>query len=380
MVRHILTFSTLFFLLLPGLLQAQLLPGSEPSGTTHTFFPLAGYTSDYGLFGGIIYQRRNYGESQRPYLSNTTLDMNGSTKGKLGLMADHERIKLMGRPIRNRTTLYLERNPVASFYGIGNEAGFSRSEFNDGIFFLLQQSAMLRFEARRAIYHFGEESRLEGVLRLKATYMGNDGRGEDTRFVIDPPPGSEGGWSNFVGTGLVFDSRNSEFDPRRGMRAEAGVDFSTAVLGSDYNFSNYFADVRGYLSITEQTVFAQRLSAKYSHGDAPFWELPTLGNKYGLRGFAINRFIGDSSLLYMAEVRRWLFSFFEDEIRIGGHLFYDTGRVFSDFDNPALFDGWKNTWGFGGTLSAFSPDMVLRGEIGFSGEDYRIYAGVGFAF
>jgi hemolysin activation/secretion protein len=152
------------------------------------------------------------------------------------------------------------------------------------------------------------------------------------------------------------------------------------AAGNDYGFSSYFAELTSYITFIENTVFAQRIAAEHSYGATPYYELPALGNKNGLRGFAVNRFIGKSSMLYMAEVRSWLLRVFDDQIKLGGHIFYDTGRVFSEEDSAAFFDSWKRTWGAGGAMSLFSSDLILRGEIGFSDESYRIYAGIGFAF
>jgi len=105
-----------------------------------------------------------------------------------------------------------------------------------------------------------------------------------------------------------------------------------------------------------------------------------LGNEEGLRGYALNRFLGNSSVIYMAEMRTWVFSFLDDQIKLGGHLFFDTGRVFSDSDSSEFLKNWKQTWGMGGAMSLFNPDLILRGEIGISNESYRIYAGVGYTF
>ena len=193
-------------------------------------------------------------------------------------------------------------------------------------------------------------------------------------------PISGGGWVNPLGVGLIYDLRDSEFDPRGGLRAEFGTDISPAPLGNDYGFATFFGELSHYLPIIENTIVAQRIAAEHSSGEVPYFELPALGNSNGLRGYALNRFLGESSIVYMAEARSWLFNFFDDQVRIGGHAFFDTGRVFSDADSDKFFTDWKHTWGVGGAMSAFNPDLIFRGEIGFSDETFRIYAGIGFAF
>ena len=359
---------------------AQIIPDTDRSGSSQSLFPLLGYTSDLGLFGGVVYQRIDYADSRRPFLSNTIVDVIGSTNGIWIGKFDYERIEMFGRPIRSHSRVELELNPVRSYYGIGNNTDFSRSEFDNGIYFLNQKHALIRIQGRKALAAFGNDRALDGVLRLKSSYTTTDDRGSDTRFILTPPEIFDDGWVNTIGIGLIFDSRENEFDPRYGQRTEIGADISGSLLGSSYSYNEIFLDSKAFLTLTKNTALAQRISLRYSYGDTPFWELPSLGSSRSLRGYSLDRFIGDSSVLYMAELRRWLFSFLEGEVKIGGHVFYDTGRVFSQNDSDGLFSEWKNTFGFGGAMSLFNPDLIFRGEIGFSDEDYRIYAGVGFAF
>lgn len=367
-------------LLMPVCAYSQLSTDPDMKGVNHSFYPIVGYSSDMGLFGGGLFQRIDYADGKRPFLSNTLVDVTGSTRGKWAGAFEYERTRMFGKPLRSRSMLAAERNPISNYFGIGNQSEFSVSEFDEGLYYLLKRRINGMFELRRPLHLLKENGMIEGVIRFKASYTDIEDRGADTRFIQSPPPGAEGGWVNTIGAGLIYDIRNSEFDPRSGIRMEVGADFSPKIAGNDYSYSSYFAEITSYISIIENTVFAQRIAAEHNYGTAPFYEMPALGNKDGLRGFAMNRFIGESSVLYMAEVRSWLFHFLDDQIKIGGHLFYDTGRVFSDTDSPGFFEKWKRTWGFGGAMSAFNPDLILRGEIGFSNESYRIYAGIGFAF
>lgn len=380
MRRFILFAVFILGLLLPLCAYSQVPAESDTRGVNYSFYPLMGYSSDIGFFGGGLFQRIDYADGKRPFLTNTIADLTGSTNGHWAGSFEYERTQLLGRPLRTRTVFIAERNPISNYFGIGNRTEFSGPGFDEGLFYLLQQRILTRFEMRKPLRTVNRKKTLEGVMRLKISYTVNQDRGADTRFVQSPPPGASGGWVNTIGAGLIYDLRNNEFDPRSGIRAEAGADFSPVAAGNDYGFSSYFAEFISYFTIMENTVLAQRIAAEHTHGSVPYFELPSLGNKDGLRGYALNRFLGKSSVLYMAEIRSWILRFFDDQIKIGGQLFFDTGRVFSDADSPELFNNWKRTWGVGGTMSAFNPDLIFRGEIGFSDESYRIYAGVGFAF
>ncbi|MEX2456730.1 MAG: BamA/TamA family outer membrane protein [Balneolaceae bacterium] len=374
----ILLLSTLIFL--PNTGFSQLVNEESDSDVNYSFVPVFAYTSDSGLIGGILLQRIDYRNDRNPFFSNTKLDINGSTKGRWVAALDHERLQLLGTDIRNHTIIEYERNPRSTFFGLGNDTSFSKDEYEEGLYYLVRNFGLLSFSARKQLLEYSEYGNLDGLVRFKGSYTVTSDRGNDTRFVNDRPIGFDGGWVNKIGFGFVADSRDSEFSPSQGGRFEIGFNTSGNLTGSDYSFTDYFADFRIYTPVFWDVIIAQRLEVKHSMGDVPFWELPIIGNQRGLRGYAQDRFRGDSSVLHMIEVRRWLFSFFEDDIRIGGHLFTDTGRVFSDFDSSALFGNLKNTWGFGATMSVLSPDLIVRGELGFSNEDYRIYAGLGYAF
>jgi hypothetical protein len=76
-----------------------------------------------------------------------------------------------------------------------------------------------------------------------------------------------------------------------------------------------------------------------------------------------------------------MFTFPEYGLKLGVQLFTDAGRVFTGEDQTEdLFRDYKQTFGFGGAISLFSPDFICRGDIGFSDEVTRIYVGIGYAF
>lgn len=375
----------IFFVIIVGLLIplqsfSQSTNGTDSRGVNYSFYPILGYSSDIGFFGGGLFQRIDYGDGIRPFFTNTVADFTGSTNGKWDGSFEHERTRLLGKPLRSRMTLTAVRNPISNYFGIGNNTGFSSSGFDEGMFYLLQKRIVSRFELRKPLHEIYNRKPLEAVFRIKVSYTDNEDLGADTRFVQSPPTGAASGWVNTVGTGLIYDTRNSEFDPRYGIRAEAGVDFSPVAAGNDFGFSSYFTQIKAFVPIFDYTVLAQQVAAEHTYGSVPYFELPALGNQYGLRGYAMDRFLGDSSVLYMAEIRSWILRFFDDQLKFGGHLFFDTGRVFSEADSSGFFSNWKQTWGLGGAMSVFNQDLIFRGELGFSNETQRIYVGIGYSF
>src|SRR5690625_6773698 len=103
-----------------------------------------------------------------------------------------------------------------------------------------------------------------------------------------------------------------------------------------------------------------------SVSDKPFWYQPYVGEKEGVRGYHLERFRGNKTIMSLLEIRTWLFTLFEDQVSVGAQAFWDSGRGFSHEDSNALFSDCKHGVGGGMALSLFGPDMMFRGGIGFS--------------
>lgn len=377
---------TLFLLVLLPItpVAAQVTPPSddtEDENVQYSLLPFAGYTSDLGFVGGLLLQRFNYGtDADQPFLSNTKADVTLTTRGNFMGEFNYDRTKSFGTDIRSNITFGAERNQQSNYFGIGNQAEFSSSRYEDGYFFFENRKLSLIYSGRKTIWEFGERGTADLVVPLSASYVDASSREEISRFEEDGLADMDSGWINKVGIGLILDSRDSEFDPTRGLRYQAGFKVSPSLLGSDYTFSELTVDLRHYLQLTKNVVIAQKIRADHRLGTAPFWELSTAGSQRGLRGFHKNRFLGDSSVLHLLELRTWLFSLWEGEIKFGGQLFWDTGRVYSNRDSNRLFDNWRHSYGVGGAMSVHNSDFIFRGDIGFSEESTRIYVGVGYVF
>ena len=65
-------------------------------------------------------------------------------------------------------------------------------------------------------------------------------------------------------------------------------------------------------------------------GTHPYWMTPSLGGTGTLRGFIFRRFSSDNALSYSAELRSWFLQIPNSNIELGGQIFMDGGRVFSN--------------------------------------------------
>ena len=165
-----------------------------------------------------------------------------------------------------------------------------------------------------------------------------------------------GGWNSTVRLGLLFDTRDKEGAPSRGIWAEAHATLAPKWLGTTNPYYRYSATFRHYLPIVKNDIltFAYRLNYEGTIGKtAPYYVLPfitVMGPSYDrdgmggyrtIRGLMRNRVQGLDVASYNAELR-WRFV------------------------NVAL---WNQTIAFG--LSAFSDGtMVTRNyDMSFKGEE-----------
>lgn len=373
------------FLLLLGFLfstmlaQAQFIEQAGADSVRKAFFPVAGYSSDVGLMGGLIFSRYDYTGNIRPFNNYIKSTAVASTKGFVKFAGLYEQTQTFGSDIRSSYRLLFDRLANDNFFGIGNSTSYSEQLWEDEYYYFESIGVSFDVSLRKPVYR-DRDSRLDLLAGLGIDYEIPYVRQTNSSFNQEMPNGSEGGFVNYLSTGFIWENRDNEFDPREGNRAQLKIRFAPKYL-SEFALTTFRLDLRQYFYIFDFLTIANRLEARHAAGDVPYWRLPTLGDDYSLRGYPLNRFQGNSSISYNLELRSWMFTFPEYAVKIGVHLFTDAGRVFTEEDKAAdLFKDYKQTFGFGGALSLFSPDFILRGEMGFSEDVSRIYVGVGYTF
>lgn len=132
---------------------------------------------------------------------------------------------------------------------------------------------------------------------------------------------------------LVLDTRDTEWDPMRGILAEAGIQRGSGGDG----YTRYFGALRAYYDLKPGTVLAGQVAASDLHGapplaallEIPLWEsgLKVYGGSYTNRGLSGNRFVGTGVLMASGEVRQYLATI-KNAVTIGVIGFVDAGRVF----------------------------------------------------
>ncbi|MBO7118567.1 MAG: BamA/TamA family outer membrane protein [Bacteroidales bacterium] len=162
-----------------------------------------------------------------------------------------------------------------------------------------------------------------------------------------------GGLSSGIRLGLVYDSRDKEGAPTRGIWAEGHIHAAPKWLGTKNPFYRYSLTFRQYLPIIKNDVltFAYRLNYEGTFGkNAPYYVLPyitVMGENYDrdgmggyrtVRGMLRNRVVGLDMFTYTAEMRWRFVSFkaFNQNIALGLSAFSDGSVVTRGRDLSAV--------------------------------------------
>ena len=158
-----------------------------------------------------------------------------------------------------------------------------------------------------------------------------------------------GGWNSTVRLGLLFDTRDKEGAPSRGVWAEAHATLAPKWLGTTNPYYRYSATFRHYLPIVKNDIltFAYRLNYEGTIGKtAPYYVLPfitVMGPSYDrdgmggyrtIRGLMRNRVQGLDVASYNAELR-WRFvnfALWNQNIAFGLSAFSDGTMVTRNYD------------------------------------------------
>lgn len=368
------------FMVLAASARAQFVPEPVgPDSVKYAYFPAIGYSSDAGLMLGGIFSRYDYSGDTRPFNSYIQSSAIASTKGFVKVDALYEKTDIFGTDLRSTNELYVYRIASDNFFGVGNSTGYTEELWEQGYYFFESISFGLDLKLRKPLYVKGR-SRFDLVGGVGGEYYISYELQSFSSFSDIMPYGSEGGFIPYLAGGFVWENRDREFDPRSGNRGEFNLKYAPNLI-SEYALAAFSLDFRQYFYVLDFLTVAGRFQGKHTAGKVPFWKLPALGDDYTLRGYPLYRFRGNSSIAYNLELRSWMFTFPEYQVKLGVHLFTDGGRVFTGEDDMGdLLSGYKQTYGIGGAFSLFSPDFILRGEMGFSDEVSRIYIGIGYTF
>ncbi|HEY8091764.1 MAG TPA: BamA/TamA family outer membrane protein [Polyangiaceae bacterium] len=365
----------------------------EPAG-----FPIVGGDSDIGFQFGVAGTLSRFGEGVVPYEWNMDLIATASVKGVPHGVEIAQQAYLWNIDIPGLAGGKLRLNPFAQFrrtvnqgyFGLGNASSAARPAGADNRYFEYiheETGARLvtRYELAAPLYLLSSTA---GRYVDPTPYAGSRLATDASSVAPNGSPSVVGVHALAVvseGAGVLYDSRDSEIFTRAGWLGHVGVAFDQGFpLGAGVTFGEADVSVARYLRVGGPFVLAAHATADFKFGHVPFFELFTggvfnpdymIGGSASIRGVPFGRYLGQIKAVGNVELRALhaRFHVLGQTMQLGNDVFFDTGRVWSDYTFRSPLDGsgvgLKWGTGLGGYLLwgqaamfridvAYSPDAV----------------------
>ena len=312
------------------------------------FYPKIFYTPVEGLTGGAYYafvqplRISDYG-SPPPYRISIALDGQLSTSGSRFLKLE-VRAPGLGGGWRFSGRLMARRRAKDNYFGLGNATVFAKDSVTDtqrDFYRAIRTQYIFRAEAQRDLI-----GPLRAVAGLKAESWrvsppgGPSVIAKDLANQVDPTIDVATKDVSFR-LGLIFDTRDDEVAPTKGVVVGAVVGIADADVAGDITYTRTTATAQGFWSPSPLLVLAARAVGQVMGGTPRFgtYYLIEGGTRFyeGLGGSATHRalpqtrFLGRDKLFGNLEARYTL-SAIPTLYRISLVGFLDAGRVFETED------------------------------------------------
>lgn len=440
-------FAFVFLILLPSLpLYAQLNSSQEKTGWSFGVLPVLSYNTDNGFRYGIQGAVYDYGKAGRypDYRMMLRAEVSRSTGGSGVNQLFFDAADLFRRArVRLTADVSYLTDRTCPFFGFnGREAHYDRaftvpgdSSYISRVFYgydreLLRVTCDLRGPLLKDRLYWlagaGFFSYHAGTVNISRLNKGkpDDKKLPDTALLYDdyvawgliPEGDADGGSQQVVKAGLVYDSRDREANPTRGLWSEVILVAAPSFLGNRENafgrlaltHRQYVSLIGGRLTIAYRLAYQGRL-----WGTVPFYSMPYLFGSYpsgtleeGLgggksaRGILQNRLTGEGVAYGNAELR-WKFLsavVWKQNIYLALSPFLDAGGVVQKValdmsgippgtDLSGYFTGQPETIHLAagcGLHIALNENFVVSADFGhaFVPEDghWGIYVGLGWLF
>lgn len=386
-------------------------PAVAHETTEVNIIPLAGGDSDIGFGGGVLTSIAGLHKTYKPYIwrveSVALITFKGSPTGGIDIPFQDYFLKLT-LPHLVKRRLRFELRPSFNwlsnikYYGLGNASTIAPQilESSPRYYEFVRINPALRASARVAL-----ERGVSLVVGAAYTYNWLTVPAS-SKLTEDMKNGSPAVRSMLGDTashgvlqfeyGVVFDRRDNETSPKRGMFHQATLRLSPGVEGQflPYRFGQGNVTTRFFVPLgTPRVVLATRGVVDLLYGDAPFYELArfedtnAIGGINGVRGVPAQRYYGKAKVFANVELRTEIFDgrFWGKKYIFGIVGFFDGGRLWADYASHPELDGAGIglKYGVGGGLRIQSGDsFVLRGDVAWSPDASPVgaYLGAGHMF
>ncbi len=354
--------------------------GLVKTGWTFGALPAVSYNSDLGLQYGALINLFYFGDGSTypKYMHSVYGEVSRYTKGS-GVNRLFYDSEYLIPNIRVTSDLSFLTEKALDFYGFNGYDAPYHPRFEDeddpgyiSRMFYRHERKMFRFTTDFQGFLVGREFRWIAGFGLLHNSVGsvdieglNEGKEEDE--MLPDVPGlydryvdwgfigaaeKDGGWNNHLKLGLVYDTRDFEPHPMKGMWTELVLFTAPKFLGNgDFGYSKISATHRQYFTLVEEKLsFAYRLNYQGTiAGEVPFYMQPYmissfsassntdgLGGSKTLRGVLRNRVVGDAFAFGNAELRWKFYSIvlLNQDIYLAMNAFVDAGKVVKKIELP----------------------------------------------
>ena len=342
------------------------------TGWNFGVLPAVSYNSDLGLQYGISADIYNYGDgSDFPrYKHKFNTEISHYTKGMTRLHLFYDS-KYLIPGVRVTAAATYMNNPMFSFYGFNGAVEPYQELMNSNKSYFVDVNPYLPHSADGMAYYNFQRN----MFRFLADFQGEiapnlnwaagvsfwnfdikdiDNENYDSSYTlydyyhdtgVIKDNEANGGSRLEMKAGLVYDSRDLDSAPSKGIWAEVYVNGSPDVFGDSYKYLKLCAHWRQYIQLISDSrlVFAYHLGYQGTiAGEAPFYmqsNITTLylrqilseglGSINTVRGTLYNRMIGDSYAWGNFELRLKLcsFNFINQSWYVVTNPFFDLGAI-----------------------------------------------------
>ncbi|MDX2320006.1 MAG: BamA/TamA family outer membrane protein [Moritella sp.] len=326
------------------------------------------YTPEVGLMvaaGGLFSFSTNR-EQQALQRSSVSLFAVG-TQGDAGF----------GYGIRSKQNLFFDHNntrftgaltfsdDAENYWGVGYDKGKAQDSSAD----TLMRNTSLTYDANLSFknnygFYFGPVLRLKYYQADKGSIPLAAEQDENFNAFKDRP------LSIGLGITLNHDSRDVTVNAWQGQYFNVEYINYGSKIGSDNNYQKVLIDYRYYHSFNPGRVIAFYNALQWSDGEVPFYDMPTLGGSFSLRGLYAGRFRDNNAVEHTAEYRH---TFLRDNGNLSAHgmtVWGGFGSVTSNLDtnSSSLYEDLLYSYGLGYRYE-LQPRMNVRIDVGFSADD-----------
>jgi len=273
------------------------------------------------------------------------------------------------------TNLYLDQNEYhllgilsfseypSYFYGIGGGTQETELEMYTPLNFLFQINAQKQISEG---FYIGLSYRFWSIIMDDYDPSREIGRGLIT--------GSRGGLISSAGLIFTYDTRDSIYYPKEGNLFHLWINRSDELLGSDFEYTGYYINLRKYIEVFGNHVLALQYITSIQSGDPPFQAMPALGGSSLMRGYYYGRYRDTNLVAAQIEYRMPLIW------KFGAVAFCSIGDATENITDINLKD---LKYSAGGGLRFFWDEekkIVIRLDAGFTQDSSAVIATVGTAF